>query len=350
MKPHGCLWPLSIPYGVVVGIRNRLYDLEILTTQKVEAPVISVGNITVGGTGKTPFVIHLAERINRLTGNKRIKLGVISRGYGGMAKETHLVSDGKRLLSDFFMAGDEPVLIAQARTGAVVVVDKNRTRGARHAIENNRVKLLLLDDGYQHRKLHRDLDIVLLNAENPLGNRLVLPAGYLREPVKSLKRADLVVLSKAAGDEDDLLYRANRLEDLIKKPVIVTRMIPRQWRRLNQAEIYAPEVIAGKRVTAFAGIAHPRSFFNLVESLGANLVMALPMPDHCNYSKKFLDHISTHFLKSKSEWLVTTAKDAIKLPPLLRFMPLYYLETDMDVVIGNERLDKMLEDVIQMIK
>jgi len=346
LKPLGCLLPLSIPYGAVVGVRNRLYDLGVLKTGRVDAQVVSIGNLSVGGTGKTPFVMHLTERLKRLAGARKVKLGVLSRGYKGSAAGRLLVSDGRRQLADFMTAGDEPVLIAQHAPDVVVLIDRDRLRGAEHAVADLRVKLLLLDDGFQHRRLHRDLDIVLLDAEDPLGNRLLLPAGYLREPVRSLQRADIVVLSKASGGSDELSRRAEKLQEIIKKPVLVTRMVPKFWRRLNQSELYAPDEIAGKRTTAFAGIAKPVSFFNTVRDLGADLVETLPMSDHCPYKKRHLDYISSHFMRSKSEWMVTTAKDAVKLPPILRFLPVYYLETDMEVVFGEGVLDQALLKVI----
>jgi len=346
MKPLGFLWPLSIPYGASVRIRNRLYNLGILATQHVNAPVISIGNLSVGGTGKTPFVIHLVDRLRNLgvagVGGGKLKIGVVSRGYRGSARGTVIVSDGRRQLADFWSAGDEPVFIAESAKGVAVVVDRDRVRGATHAVDNLRVKLILLDDGFQHRRLHRDLDIVLLDGTDPLGNRRLLPAGFLREPVSSLSRADMVVLSKAVSSDDELGDRGDKLQELIGKPVAVSRMVPKYWRRFNQAELLPPEEIAGKKTLAFAGIARPASFLDTVKSLGADIVKWMPMSDHCHYSKSHLDHISASFVRSRSEWLVTTAKDAIKLPPLLRFLPLYYLETDMEVVIGGEQLDEAL--------
>ncbi|MDP8237703.1 MAG: tetraacyldisaccharide 4'-kinase [Candidatus Hatepunaea meridiana] len=346
MKPQGWLWPISILYQAVVALRNRLYNIGVFKTYSVNAPVISVGNLSVGGTGKTPFVIHLTERIKRLRSPKKVKIGVISRGYKGRASETLVVSDGKRQFFDYLFAGDEPVLICKSAPGVAVVVDKKRVRGSEYAVKNLRVKLILLDDGFQHRRLHRNLDIVLLDAGNPLGNRRVLPAGYLREPASALKRADLIVLSKAKGNDEELAERAHKLQELLEKPVIVTKLVPKYWRRFDETELLAPEEIAGKKVTAFAGIAKPDSFFKTIEDLGADLVKCLPMSDHCPYNKRHLNYISAHFVRSHSEWLVTTAKDALKLPPILRFLPAYYLESSMEVVAGEEQLDKMLLKVM----
>jgi len=346
IKPHGCLWPLSIPYQAAVRVRNRLYDIGVLKSKSVNAPVISIGNISVGGTGKTPTVIHLIERIRKLNTPRKKKIAVVSRGYKGLGRGTQVVADGRKQLVDFMTAGDEPVMIAEASPGTIVITDKSRVRGARKAIDDLKAGLILLDDGFQHRKLHRDLDIVLLDGRNPLGNKRLLPAGFLREPVSSLKRADLVVLSKAIGSDDELTDRAKKLGELINKPVIATRMVKKYWRRLDGSELLQVDEISGKRVLAFAGIAKPEYFFNDVSQLDADLVSSIPLPDHCRYSKAQLDYISMTYVRTKSEWLVTTSKDALKLPVILRFLPVYYLDTEIEVVTGGDVLDEMLVKVI----
>jgi tetraacyldisaccharide 4'-kinase len=346
MKPHGCLWPLSIPYQAVVQVRNRLYDIGVLTSKSVSAPVISIGNISAGGTGKTPTVIHLLERIRRLNAGRKIKTAVVSRGYKGLGRGTQVVADGRKQLVDFMTAGDEPVMIAEASHGTIVITDANRVRGCRKAIDDLKAGLILLDDGFQHRKLHRDLDIVLLDGRNPLGNNRLLPAGFLREPTSSLKRADLIVLSKAVGTEEELTDRAKKLSELLNKPVIATRMVKKYWRRLDGSELFQVEEIGGKRVLAFAGIAKPDYFFDDVTQLGADLVRSIPLPDHCGYSKAQIDYISMAYVRTKSEWLVTTSKDALKLPVIMRFLPVYYLDTEIEVVAGGDVLDEMLMKVM----
>lgn len=346
MKPSGWLLPLSLFYQAGVQIRNRLYDNGILESQTVETPVISVGNISVGGTGKTPHVIFLVERLKSLMGQRKIKTAVITRGYKGAARGTHVVSDGRKVISTPYFAGDEPVLIAESLPGTVVIKDKNRTRGARYAIDEAKSGILVLDDGFQHRRLNRDLDIVLLDAENPLGNRRTLPAGFLREPVSALSRADIVVLSKAVGTEAQLAERAERLAELISKPVVVTSMVPKCWRLCHKAELHWVEEVKGKRVLAFAGIAKPKSFFDMVESIGAEIAATLPLPDHCNYQKKYLDLIGSHFVTSRAEWIVTTGKDAVKLPGILSLLPIYYLDIGIEVMSGADILDSRLKEVI----
>ncbi len=347
MKPHGWLWPLSIPYLAIVKTRNRLYNIGVLQSHKVEASVISVGNISVGGTGKTPFVIHLLERLNTLSGSWKIKTAVISRGYKGTGTGTQIVSEGKHVRGTPELMGDEPVLIAESSKRTVVITDKNRLRAARLAIDEYKAGIILLDDAFQHRRISRDLDIVLLDGKNPLGNKRILPAGFLREPVSSLARADLIVLSKCSGSDDELAEKVRKLSELMKKPVIATRVSPRHWHRVNQGELYAADQIAGKKVLAFAGIAHPQSFFDTVEELGAEIVTRIPLPDHCRYEKKYIDHISRHFVRSKAEWLVTTAKDAIKLPYILKLLPAFYLDIGILVAVGSEELDQMLRNVLK---
>ncbi|MBT7617040.1 MAG: tetraacyldisaccharide 4'-kinase [Calditrichaeota bacterium] len=347
MKPHGWLWPLSIPYQAVVQTRNRLFDIGVLTSHNVEASVISVGNISVGGTGKTPFVIHILDRLDQLSGSRKVKTAVISRGYKGTGTGTQIVSEGKHVRGTPELMGDEPVLIAESSKRTVVITDKNRLRGANVAISAYKTGIIVLDDAFQHRKVSRDVDIVLLDGRNPLGNRRVLPAGFLREPVSSLARADLIVLSKCTGSDEELKDKVDKLSDLMKKPVIATRVIPRFWHRVNQGEIQAADQIAGKKVLAFAGIAKPDSFFNTVEELGGEITAEIPLPDHCKYEKKYLDHISRQFVKTRSEWLVTTAKDAVKLPYILKLLPAYYLDIGIEVAVGSEILDEKLKKVLK---
>jgi tetraacyldisaccharide 4'-kinase len=276
-----------------------------------------------------------------------MKIGVVSRGYRGSARGSLLVSDGRRILAEAEAAGDEPVMMAQALTGAIVLVDRNRVRGAQTVAVEHRADLVILDDGFQHRRLKRDLDIVLLNAEDPSGSGMAALAGFLREPMDSLKRADIVVLSKAGGSDEELAGRARKLGDMIGKAVAATRLKPTYWRRVGKGELYSADQIAGKKVAAFAGIASPKSFFRTVESLGADLAAKMPLPDHCRYSKPCLDLVARNFVRSKAEWLVTTAKDAVKLPPILRFLPVYYLDTEVEVAVGGQMLDQAVRKLLE---
>lgn len=347
LKPQPYLLPLAVPYQAAVRFRNRLYDLRVLPIEQVESPVVSVGNLSVGGTGKTPFVIFLAWRIRELTLG-RVKPAVVSRGYGRSTRGGLVVSAGRGSPAEEpDAAGDEPVLIARSLPGVPVLVDRDRVRAARRAVAEFGAKVVLLDDGFQYRRLARDLDIVLLDASDPLGNRLTLPAGPLREPVGSLSRADLVVLSKAVECDDELQRRAHRLSNLLKKPVVVARLAPLYWRHIGGRELFASDQVSGRRVFAFAGIAAPGSFLASVRALGAQIVDHLELPDHCRYTKSVLDRVAAGFTKSGAEWLVTTAKDAVKLPAITRYLPLFYLDSRVEIAVGGEELDAALLRMVE---
>lgn len=342
MKPSIWLTPLAIPYQAAVQARNRFYDWGVFPVFPADAPVISVGNIAVGGTGKTPTVIYLAQRLKKIPQTTRLKTAVVSRGYKGSATGTVVVSNGRKTIAIPEIAGDEPILIADSCPGCVVIVDRDRIRGAQYAISEYKAGIILLDDGFQHRRLKRNLDIVLLNASNPLGNRLVLPAGFLREPVSSLKRADVIVLSKARGNAEDLASRAEKMEQLLNKPVIVTELTADYLKRIGKNEIISVDQTGPQKVMAFAGIASPRDFFATLENNGANIVKKIALPDHCRYTKFQMDYIARSFVQSKAELMITTAKDAVKLPSILRFLPVYQLESHINVVYGEEKLDKAI--------
>ncbi len=344
-KPNPFLLPLSLPYQAAVQLRNRAYDNKIITTHDVEVPVVSVGNISIGGTGKTPFVLTLLDLLHQLKLPRKGRSAVVSRGYKGKAKTTTTVSDGKHIFVDAETAGDEPVMIAQGAAGSIVVVDKNRTRGANHAIKDLKAGAIILDDGFQHRKLNRNLDIVLLDGKNPLGSKRLLPAGILREPASSLQRADIIILSNPSGNLEELSKRAEMLESLIGRPVIVTRHEPQYWKRAGRNELMGLEEVQGRNVLGFCGIANPKVFFESVAAEGANIVGKISLPDHGKYKKNVVNNISKEFSRLKAEWLVTTAKDGVKLPPLFCLLPIYQLFIKTKILIGQERLEKALVEI-----
>ena len=308
-------------------------------------PVISVGNISVGGTGKTPFVLTLLELLHHLNLPPKGKTAVIRRGYGGSAKTTTVVSDGKRILENAETAGDEPVMIAESASGAMVVVDRNKVRGASYAVQELKASVIILDDGFQHRRLQRDLDIVWLDGKNPLGSRRLLPAGFLREPASALSRADIVVLSNPDGTDEELSMRAEKLEALLGKPIIVTRHEAQYWKRAGRNELMGLDESVGRKVLAFSGIANPASFFDSVSALGSEISGEIALPDHCRYTKKQIDRISRLFSSLEAEWLVTTAKDGVKLPALFCILPVYQLIIKTKILTGQERLEKYLVDL-----
>jgi len=199
LKPlHVFFSLLSLPYGGAVRARNRLFDSGFLEQQRIGCPVISVGNLTVGGTGKTPMVILLAGMLK----DRGLRPAVLSRGYGGKNRaDVLVVSDGMRVLAGPDEAGDEPVLIARRLGDVPVLAGPKRVITGRHALEHFSVDAILLDDGFQHRYLHRDLDIVLLDSRQPLGNGFLLPRGPLREPPSALARAGVIAFTRSKGGD-----------------------------------------------------------------------------------------------------------------------------------------------------
>lgn len=297
-----------------VSARNFLYDRKILAAQRAGVPVISIGNITTGGTGKTPFTVMLARMLSRA--GRRV--AVVSRGYRRErpSKEPLLVSDGKEIRCDVGSAGDEPYLIARsllnAEGGRVMVVVCADRRAAADMAESLGAEVVILDDGFQHRRLHRDLDIVLLDAEKPLDNSQLLPAGRLREGPRSLKRADVLVLTRSDGVNIDDRFR-NSLSPAVPVYQAHHRPLPLasidDWRSGTRES--APTAIRGK-VLLFSGIARPESFEAIARQADLAVAGHLRFPDHHWYGKADLERIEA--AGNSFEAVVTTEKDAVRLP------------------------------------
>lgn len=290
--------PLSALFGIAVGLRNSFYERGILKSRSLARPVISIGNLSVGGSGKTPFVIALG----RLLKEQGIEFDVLSRGYGRQSKEITIV-DAQGSPEQF---GDEPLLIAR-KLGVPVVVGADRYRAGLVAEERfPQSRLHLLDDGFQHRRLHREFDIVLFSDED-LRDTL-LPIGRLREPVSSLRRADAVVLADAST---------------ISEPASVV------WRVHRSISCSGPK----NRVIAFCGIARPEQFFQGLKHLGMDLADTLAFRDHHRYTQRDIDTLLESQAKTGVTALVTTEKDVINLGPLagrLRNLGVATLELELE--------------------
>jgi tetraacyldisaccharide 4'-kinase len=300
------LRPASFLYGGVMRWRNRLYDRGVLTSHGVDAIVISVGNITVGGTGKTPFVIHLADWLK----GQGVPTAVLSRGYGRNTRGLVVVSDGRRLRSDAVRAGDEPVLLARRLGGVPVVVCGDRVRAGRFAVQEYASRVLVLDDAFQHRRILRNLDIVLLNAERPFGNGRLLPGGPLREPLAGLARADLLVVTGVGESPVSLDIPVFREHP--PAAVLYVRRVPRAWISLPDWNTLPLDRMQGKRVLAFAGIGNPASFERTVSETGAAVVRCLGFRDHHPYGFRDVERIARAAVQMGVHAVVTTEKDAVR--------------------------------------
>lgn len=336
------LAPLSALYGAAVKCRLALFRSGILSRHRAGVPVISIGNITVGGTGKTPLV----EWIARTVAESGKRPCVLSRGYGrSNISRRVLVSDGETVLVGPADGGDEPVLLAEKLRGvAAVVSDRDRVAAAQWAVAHLGSEALVLDDGFQHVRLARDLDLVVIDATNPWGCGRLLPWGRLREPPRSLARAGAVVLTRAGESpaEDALIREITRLNP--GHPPLRSWMRTKTIHRLGetaepQIEIEAPPE---ERLFAFCGIGNSQAFFEHARrELGAPLAGTHAFPDHQVYTGRNVEAIESLARAEHAGALITTAKDAVKLRRLRFTMPCYVLEIE----ICFEDVERMKEIV-----
>ena len=286
----------SLLYGFGSGLKNYFYDKKIIKPQKVNAYVISVGNLTTGGVGKTPVVAEIAKYLT----DKGERVAIVSRGYGGRLsnKQINLISDGEKVYYNARLSGDEPYWLAN-NTRAVVVTSKNRIKASEFAIKNFGVTYIILDDGFQHRKLHRDLDIVLMDSEKHLGNGHQLPAGPLRESKKSVKRADrLVIVSKNYNHRDAETLTENISQELNIK-TLLCKTEPDIVYNIKTDEILPQE----SEVIGMSAIGQPEQFFQFLKNY--KIKDKITFDDHHMYEKE--DIPSTEIP------IITTEKDAVKL-------------------------------------
>ncbi len=300
---------LSVLYGITVSLRRLLFGLHLFKRKKISRPVISVGNLTLGGTGKTPTVIQIAQLLTR---NNRRPV-VVSRGYGRKDEtEIIVVSDGQSVLVDTRTGGDEPVMIGSKLPGVPVVVGSRRYSAALHALQRFSPDVVVLDDGFQHIRLKRDIDIVLLDAGNPFGNGRLFPAGVLREPINALKRAHAVLITKA-DTSADIGKLKERIRQHTRARIFTSRLVPVDLIDYRSSDIRPLTVLRGSKVLALSGIARPDSFTSLLKALGADIAAECTYRDHFDYQKSDLAAVFRKAADEKITMIVTTEKDAIRL-------------------------------------
>jgi tetraacyldisaccharide 4'-kinase len=303
---------LSIFYGLIIRLRNALYVHSVFKRKRLAQRVISVGNITLGGTGKTPTVMHIAEVLLKHQKHP----AVISRGYGRNNESALVVvSDGDKVLVGAETGGDEPVLIGSKLAYVPVVADSNRYRAALFANQKFRNDAFILDDGFQHLSVQRDLDIVLIDASDPFGNGRLFPAGILREPLSALQRAHVV-----------LITGADRVDDLAPLKRVIRRNTPARIFTSRQVAADLLDAVTGETkplsslrstaVLAFSGIARPASFMSLLLSLGAEVKAEFSYPDHYVYKSSDLVAIRERAAKERLDMIITTEKDVVRLKGL----------------------------------
>ena len=306
------LFLLSILYSLSFKIRDFFYSSGLFKTNKLPVPVISVGNITLGGTGKTPFIIWLAEYLKK----EKYKIGILSRGYGRRNKNKTVILSNNDEILDYNISGDEPLLIKNHIDAEIpVIIGSNRTETGSLLCSKFDTKIILLDDGFQHISLKRDLNIVVIDALNPFGNHKVFPAGILRENINNLKRAEIFLITKV-----DLvsLNEKNKVRELINNVVDNAVIIEGIFQAdkfvsLKTKKEYSLEYISKNRCIAFSGIGDPESFMRTLTNINIPILEHIIYSDHYPYSEKEINEIFKRKLLLNSDIIITTEKDAIRL-------------------------------------
>ncbi len=348
---------LSWLFSGIVQARLWLYRHRIFHDQPLGCLVVVVGNLTVGGTGKTPVV----EKFARALHDRGRKVAILSRGYKSKAPPlwkkwwhalTHtaeppprIVSDGENVLLDSEAAGDEPYMLARNLPGVIVLVDKNRVKAGAYAIKKFGCDTLVLDDGFQYLPLKGQLNLLLVDKTNPFGNGHLLPRGVLREPIKHLQRANYVFLTKSNGQRDHdleaLIAREHPGADIIEcahRPKYLQRL--GQWPGTSHGRV-GLDYLKGRRVFAFSGIATPESFEKFLRDLGALIVGRERFLDHYRYADEDLDELFVQAKAEGAECLVTTEKDAVRISTTRTWpLPVYYLRLEIELISGAADFDE----------
>ena len=342
--------PFGYLYGAAANVRSALYEKGFFKSFSLGAPTISIGNITVGGTGKTPLVGFVAEILIE----KGEKVCILTRGYKreNPGKRV-IVSDGEQILADVRQAGDEPLELARKLSGkAVIIADKNRAEAGRWAREKFGITAFVLDDGFQHLRVRRDLDIVCIDATNPFGNYQVLPNGILREPLQNLNRADAILITRAnlSGNMEKLKIEiANLNKDC---PIFVSTN--RISNLIELKEFYSNTQRAKDerqrtkdKSLAFCALGNPKNFFEQLKQDNFNITATEIFPDHHFYTQNDIAALESKAKQFKAEILLTTAKDGVKLKELNFSMPCYVVENNLIIETEQEFRHILTETVRQ---
>ena len=329
------LYPLSFLYGLVTTLKNYLYDANIFNTNKLPCKVISIGNITTGGSGKTPTVEFLALYLQSIGKN----VGIVSRGYGRSSKNVKLVTDGFDEPSSWEQYGDEAFLLSQNLNSIPIVVGESKYEAGLKITSEFDLDVIIIDDGFQHRSLHRDLDIVLINSKDTKRTHKLLPIGSLRERISGLKRADLIIYTKTNVHNNlsylnRLLKNVNieKINSMLKaKPMLIGK----DKQRIDQADIKS------KNIYLLSAIGDNIGFKKTVEKIGANIVGHSKFIDHFKFKISDLQKAQRDAKKVSAIYIITTEKDLVKIPNINLEIPIYALKTKIRFSPASKLEDKI---------
>jgi tetraacyldisaccharide 4'-kinase len=352
------LHALSRVYAAAIQLRLFLWRHRIFRDHTLGCQIVSIGNLTVGGTGKTPVVEVFARALQQA--GRRV--AILSRGYKStprplweriVAKLTlqgdkfppKVVSDGQSLLLDSEQAGDEPYMLASNLKDVVVLVDKNRVKSGRYAIQRFGCDTLLLDDGFQYLALKSRLDICLIDRNDPFGNHFLLPRGTLREPIPNLKRASYIFITKSSKFGSDKLRRAIRQFNTSAE-IIECAHHPLYLQDVFTGERRDLKHLVGLDIAALSGIAAPESFEDGLRNLGANVVYRKAYADHHRYTQQEIINMINRSLKRGAKAILTTEKDAVRFPKIdRRDIPIYFLRVEIRIIAGAKDFDDAVRKI-----
>lgn len=347
-------------YRAAIQFRLWLYDKRVIRNHAIGCLVVSIGNLSCGGTGKTPVVEVFAKTLSQ----KGRKVAVLSRGYRSKKRSLFeklrhmfsnqkmeippkIVSDGHNLLLDSEYGGDEPYMLASNLKEVAVLVDKDRVKSGLFSIDRYGTDVLILDDGFQYMMLKSHINIVLVDSTDPFGNGHVLPRGILREPIKNIRRADYIFLTKSDGSNKlrhlkHFLRRHNRRAEIIE-----CTHRPQYLEPVHQRGIHEPLAkLRGAKVAALSGIASPEGFENFLRELGGEVVATERFADHHRYTQQEIIDFINVAKSAGADIIVTTEKDAVRIPKLDRCdVPLYFLRIEIDILSGRESFDQCISRI-----
>ena len=342
----------SLVFGAIVAVRYALYSIGILRRFPLGIQVISIGNVTAGGTGKTP----VTEIFARTLAAEGRKVAILSRGY--RRKEAPLwkrvftqviekplvVSDGRHILLDAATGGDEPYMLASNLPGVAVVVDRNRVKAARYAVKRLGCNTIILDDGFQYQKLKHSVEVVLVDSTNPFGNGNMLPRGILREPARHLKRADIIFLTKCRGDVSEAVKEIRKYNK--RAEIVECNHAPKVLKDVWSREEFPLDWLKGKKLCTLSGIASPKGFENSLRHLGSKVVWCERYADHHRYDSSEILYALNRSADMGADALVTTEKDAVRFP---RFetspIRCLYLRIAIEILRGGDSFQEIINRI-----
>jgi tetraacyldisaccharide 4'-kinase len=336
----------SLGYRVAIGVRNTLYNWRVLRSHRAAVTVVSIGNLTTGGTGKTPLVVWLVKYLQ----GKGLRVAILTRGYKSVETRRVCTAHGDMKVGNAHPTDDEPAELASACPEVPVIVNADRVAGASEAIRHHDVQVLVMDDGFQHRRLARDLDIVAIDATVPFGSGHLLPAGLLREPLSGLRRAHAVVLTRSDQVDQETLEQTEATIHRVNPSLVVARAIhaPAAVELANGKRL-DPTELADKRIFAFCGLGNPGAFFQTLQACGCHLIGQRVFNDHHHYSDSDIADLYARAQSSGAELLLTTQKDWTKVKPHglpNGLVKRGYLVVELQITVEIEALTALIDQAL----